>query len=128
MTRALALAGRSVGVEVEVDKRIPAGAGLGGGSSDAAAVLRWAGIRRPRERAAFELGADVAFCLIGGPGAGHRYRRDRRAPLTYEERLVTLLTPPVHCPTGAVYRAWDELQRRVRVNRRPPNDHWPTRL
>ena len=40
------------------------GAGLGGGSSDAAAVLYWAGMT-DRDRAV-SLGADVAFCLLGG--------------------------------------------------------------
>ena len=50
-----------------IDKRIPHGGGLGGGSTDAAAVLRWAGSTptRRRERAR-ELGADIPFCLVGG--------------------------------------------------------------
>ncbi len=64
--RALLVLGASAAATVR--KRIPAGAGLGGGSADAAAVLRWAGwTGTPDElvRAA-ELGADVAFCLVGG--------------------------------------------------------------
>jgi 4-diphosphocytidyl-2-C-methyl-D-erythritol kinase len=108
VTRALALAGRSAAVMVT--KRIPAGAGLGGGSADAAAVLRWADFD-DLERAALDLGADVAFCLVGGrarvSGIGEVVD-----PLPYEERVVTLLTPPVHCPTGAVYQAWDRLDDR----------------
>jgi 4-diphosphocytidyl-2-C-methyl-D-erythritol kinase len=60
--RALDLAGRRA--HVTVDKRIPPGAGLGGGSADAAAVLRWAGIDDPNVAA--KLGADVPFCLRGG--------------------------------------------------------------
>src|SRR5206468_12044009 len=60
--RALAAVGRTA--LVRVDKRIPPGAGLGGGSADAAAVLRWAGVDEPE--LALQLGADVPFCLRGG--------------------------------------------------------------
>ncbi len=64
--RALVAVGASATATVR--KRIPAGAGLGGGSADAAAVLRWGGwtgTPDELERAA-ELGADVPFCLVGG--------------------------------------------------------------
>ncbi|MEM8925468.1 MAG: 4-(cytidine 5'-diphospho)-2-C-methyl-D-erythritol kinase [Actinomycetota bacterium] len=105
VTRALDLAGRCA--RVSVHKRIPAGAGLGGGSSDAAAVLRWAGFG-DRERAAFELGADVAFCLHGGR-ARVRGMGEIVEPLPFEPLTVTLATPPVHCSTAEVYRMWDRL-------------------
>ena len=62
ITRALALVGQTA--RVTVDKKIPAGAGLGGGSADAAAILRWAGYTDVQGAA--ELGADVPFCLVGG--------------------------------------------------------------
>ena len=104
VARALRLAGRSA--RVEVDKQIPAGAGLGGGSSDAAAILRWAGIGD--QRAAAGLGADVAFCLSGGrarvTGIG-----DIIEPIAFQPRTFTLLSPPIHCSTPAVYRRWDDL-------------------
>jgi 4-diphosphocytidyl-2-C-methyl-D-erythritol kinase len=104
VARALRLAGRTA--HVVVDKRIPSGAGLGGGSADAAAVLRWAELSDLV--AAARLGADVAFCLVGGrarvTGIGEVVQ-----PLPFEERTYTLLTPPVHCSTPAVYAAWDEL-------------------
>ena len=65
VSRALAAVGRSA--HVRLDKRIPAGAGLGGGSADAAAILRWAGCTSVD--VAVALGADVPFCLLGGgPG------------------------------------------------------------
>jgi 4-diphosphocytidyl-2-C-methyl-D-erythritol kinase len=104
VVRALAMAGRRAGVRLH--KRIPAGAGLGGGSADAAAVLRWAGMTDPVGAAS--LGADVAFCLQGGRarvgGIGELLE-----PLPFVERTVTLYTPPLHCSTPVVYRRWDEL-------------------
>ena len=102
------LALRAVGrrAHVRLTKRIPAGAGLGGGSADAAAVLRWAGC--DDAAVAVSLGADVPFCLLGGrarvTGIGEELE-----PLPPAERTFTLLTPPFGVSTPAVYRAWDEL-------------------
>ncbi len=107
MRRALALVGRRA--HVRLDKRIPAGAGLGGGSADAAAILRWAGCHDAALAA--RLGADVPFCVAGGRarvgGVGEVVE-----PLPVEEiagRSFTLLTPPLAVSTAAVYRAWDVL-------------------
>lgn len=104
VTRALRMVDRSV--RVHLHKRIPAGAGLGGGSADAAAVLRWAGFADPVRAA--ELGADVSFCLVGGR-AQVRGIGELVEPMPFEARTITLLTPPIHCSTPAVYRRWDEL-------------------
>jgi 4-diphosphocytidyl-2-C-methyl-D-erythritol kinase len=102
--RALRLVGRRA--HVVLHKRIPAGAGLGGGSTDAAAVLRWAGFDDPLLAAT--LGADVPFCLRGGrarvTGIGEVLE-----PLPHVERAFTLVTPPFGCATPEVYRAWDRL-------------------
>ena len=102
--RALVLAGRTARVVVE--KVVPAGAGLGGGSADAAAVLRWCGYDDVAGAAV--VGADVPFCLIGGRarvrGIGEVI--DALEPVA---RTLTLVTPPFGCSTPAVYRAWDEL-------------------
>jgi len=102
--RALAAVGRTA--HVTVTKRIPSGAGLGGGSADAAAVLRWAGC--DDLAVAASLGADVPFCVQGGrahvTGIG-----DVVEPLPPTDRTFTLLTPPFGVETAAVYRAWDEL-------------------
>jgi len=102
--RALRLVGRTA--QVKLDKRIPSGAGLGGGSTDAAAVLRWAGVTDLHLAA--RLGADVPFCLVGGrarvTGVGEQV-----VPLPFVPLTFTLLTPPIHCATPAVYAAWDAL-------------------
>lgn len=104
VARALRAAGRRAGVHL--DKRIPVGAGLGGGSADAAAVLRWAGCADPE--VALGLGADVPFCLVGGR-ARVRGVGEVVEPLPFRRRVYTLLTPPFPVSTPAVYRAWDEL-------------------
>ena len=55
---------RRAPARVVIDKRIPPGGGLGGGSADAAAVLRWTGF--DDLVAARRLGADIPFCMVGG--------------------------------------------------------------
>lgn len=102
--RALDEAGRRA--TVRLHKHIPAGAGLGGGSSDAAAILRWAGISDVDR--AVQLGADVGFCLRGGR-ARVRGIGEVIEPLEHVERTFTLFTPPLHCSTPVVYRRWDEM-------------------
>ena len=102
--RALAATGRRA--LVRLDKRVPAGAGLGGGSADAAAVLRWAGCRDLDVAA--ELGADVPFCLVGGR-ARVRGFGEALEPLPFVDRTFTLLVPPLPVDTARVYRAWDEM-------------------
>jgi 4-diphosphocytidyl-2-C-methyl-D-erythritol kinase len=101
IVRALAVVGRTAAV-----KRIPLGGGLGGGSTDAAAVLRWAG--QPDVGVARRLGSDVPFCLAGGralvEGVGERV-----TPLPFEPRQFLLLIPPFGVDTRRVYQAWDEL-------------------
>lgn len=104
VVRALRAVGRTA--HVHLTKRIPSGAGLGGGSADAAAVLRWAGCTDLALAAT--LGADVPYCLVGGR-ARVRGIGEQVDPLEPLDLVVTLLTPPVHCDTAQVYRAWDEL-------------------
>ena len=103
VNRALAACGRDAAVRLV--KRIPIGAGLGGGSADAAAILRWAGATDPALAAG--LGADVPFCVAGGRarvgGVGEEV-----CPLEFERRHYLLLLPPFGVDTAAVYRAWDE--------------------
>ena len=104
VNRALAIAGRRARVHIE--KNIPSGGGLGGGSADAAAILKWAGFTDLE--AASRLGADVPFCMIGGrarvQGIGEVI--DILPPV---HREITLVIPPFGVSTPAVYRAWDDL-------------------
>jgi 4-diphosphocytidyl-2-C-methyl-D-erythritol kinase len=102
--RALGVVGRTA--RVRLHKVIPPGAGLGGGSADAAAVLRWAGV--DDLAVAASLGADVPFCLVGGR-ARVRGIGDVVEPLPDEARVFTLLVPHLHVSTPAVYAAWDRL-------------------
>ncbi|MBW3614968.1 MAG: 4-(cytidine 5'-diphospho)-2-C-methyl-D-erythritol kinase [Actinobacteria bacterium] len=104
VSKALSAIGRQA--QVQLTKRIPTGAGLGGGSADAAAVLRWAGCRDLGVAA--RLGADVPFCLVGGRARVGGIGEVIEA-LPYEDLVFTLLTPPLMVSTPAVYRAWDEL-------------------
>jgi len=104
-------AGISSGARLRLVKRIPVAAGLGGGSSDAAAALAAAslvwGRPLPREELfglAAELGSDVPFFLAGGP-AICRGRGERVEPVTTTRRWhFVVVRPPEGLSTAAVYR------------------------
>jgi 4-diphosphocytidyl-2-C-methyl-D-erythritol kinase len=97
------------GVRVRLDKRIPVAAGLGGGSSDAAAVLLglnrlWA-LRWPVARlaeVAVTLGMDVPFFLRGGVALGTG-RGEQLTPLTGMPLALVLVNPGRPLGTAAVY-------------------------
>jgi 4-diphosphocytidyl-2-C-methyl-D-erythritol kinase len=113
--RALRFVGRRA--HVALVKRIPIGAGLGGGSADAAAVLRWAGVTDPA--LAVTLGSDVPFCVAGGR-ARVRGVGEVVEPLEPLVRTVTLALPAFGVDTAACYRAFDALGPRERQH--PRND------
>jgi 4-diphosphocytidyl-2-C-methyl-D-erythritol kinase len=103
--------GASLGAEIEIEKRIPIGGGLGGGSSDAATTLLaldrlWGTGFGPEALAelAAPLGADVPFFVQGMPawaeGVG-----DRLTPLSIPVRWYLVLTPPVMVPTREIFAA-----------------------
>ncbi len=103
----LRAAGLSRGVQIVLEKQIPVAAGLGGGSADAAAVLR--GLERlfgagvDLFALAKTLGADVPFLLRGGlaeaRGVGEALRF-----LPPKELFFVLLNPGIEVPTALVYR------------------------
>lgn len=103
VVKALSAANKTAAVALH--KNIPAGGGLGGGSSDAAAAFRWAGVLDTDIAA--KIGADVPFCVRGGR-ASVRGIGEQLTPLSYVERTFTLITPPVHVNTASVFRAFDE--------------------
>mgnify|MGYP001283407152 CR=1 FL=1 len=109
-------AGIARGVRITLRKRIPMGAGLGGGSSDAATVLRglntlW-DLHWPRDRLArigLALGADVPVFIAGEPafatGVG-----EHLLPIPLPRTRYVLLMPDAHVPTAAAFGA-DDLTR-----------------
>jgi 4-diphosphocytidyl-2-C-methyl-D-erythritol kinase len=116
--RALGGTTRPTGIAVEVDKRIPIGGGLGGGSSDAAATLLalnrlWGLGLSFQELAdvALSLGSDVPFLLRGGTSLG-RSRGEVLTPLTLGAPLWFVLgMSRTGLSTGAVYAEWRPRQR-----------------
>lgn len=106
---------RPSGVRVAIRKEIPASAGLGGGSADAAAVLVALDHQLDLGLTADELaliaaglGSDVPFCVRGG-AARMRGRGERIDRATVPRFRVLVAVPPLSIATPAVYRAWDEM-------------------
>ncbi len=124
--------GCELGAKVELVKRIPSGAGLGGGSSDAATALSLAnavwGIHWPPHqlaKLAAELGSDVPFFLKHGALLGHgaavcRGRGEQVEPLATARPLhFVIVMPPIALSTAAVYGALEaissrEIDKRIR--------------
>ena len=105
---------RARGARLRLDKTIPAGAGLGGGSSDAAGALLllnelWALHLDPPTVVglAAELGSDVPFFLFGGTalGTGRGATIEPLRPMA--DRVVLLGSPPFGLSTPEVYRAFE---------------------
>ncbi|WP_417035773.1 4-(cytidine 5'-diphospho)-2-C-methyl-D-erythritol kinase [Desulfovibrio piger] len=105
------------GVDVTLRKGIPHGAGLGGGSSDAAALLLWLNscLETPLtleelEKAAIKVGADVPFFLHGRPrrvtGIGEVLTP---AAVELPDWWLVLVCPPLSVSTPWAYRAYDDL-------------------
>jgi len=106
--------GIDVFVHIDIRKQIPAGAGLAGGSSDAAGVLaglaHWASLPLDDPRllgVARSLGADVAFFLYGGAALMGGRGDELVSHLPSAELHVALAKPEVGVSTAAAYRAFD---------------------
>jgi len=99
-------------LQLKLFKRIPVAAGLGGGSSDAAAALHafsdmtgWA----IEEGLPSKIGADVPFLLIGGTAWMEGYG-ESITPIDSLKGFATgIVVPPFEMPTRDVYMRWDEL-------------------
>ncbi|HEU0122232.1 MAG TPA: 4-(cytidine 5'-diphospho)-2-C-methyl-D-erythritol kinase [Bryobacteraceae bacterium] len=101
-------------IEMRLRKQIPMGAGMGGGSSDAAAVLLalpvLAGWRIPLEelaRIGAELGSDVPFFLLGGAAVALGRGTELYPLPDLPARPVLVAAPPLHVSTPEAYRALD---------------------
>jgi len=125
-------------LSMQLQKRIPAGGGLGGGSSDAARTVlgldRLWNLRWPTQKlseVAATLGSDVAF-FCHGPSSICTGRGQIVRPIAIPSpRWVLLILPPISVPTGLVYRRFDELlsesdceQLAAAVAIEPPWDEW----
>ena len=106
-----AASGTTAGADISIVKRVPSGAGMGGGSSDAATVLlalnRLWGLHWPRERLlalAATLGADVPFFVFGRnalvQGIG-----DQLSALDVPLGLYAVIKPPASLPTAEIFRS-----------------------
>jgi len=113
------------GIEIRMGKRIPSQAGLGGGSSDAAAVFRALnrhyGMPMTMQELAdlsAEVGSDVPFCVLGGTvmveGRGEFVRSLTAMPKCY----IVICKPEFPVSTPALYRKIDECE----IEKRPDND------
>ena len=105
----------SLGCDITLEKHLPSGAGLGGGSSDAATVLlglnRLWGLNWPRQKLlelAAQLGADVPF-FVGGNHAFVQGIGEQLTPLALPaallQRQVVVIKPPCHVPTAAIFNS-----------------------
>ena len=105
----------TTGVQIFLEKRIPSQAGMGGGSADAAAVLRGlnelTGFPLPEEdlfELGLQVGADVPFCLAGGvklaQGVGERLSPAPELPPC----AIVVCKPPVGVSTAEAFRRADE--------------------
>ncbi|UCC49551.1 MAG: 4-(cytidine 5'-diphospho)-2-C-methyl-D-erythritol kinase [Gemmatimonadota bacterium] len=129
-------AGLAGGVEIELEKRVPPRSGLGGGSSDAAAVLRL--LSRSVEsppgldellHVAAELGADVPFFVADHPLAFAWGRGDRL--LAYPAvpvRPVLLILPESAVSTTVAFALWDRAREDTgeASSVEPTLTHWPS--
>jgi 4-diphosphocytidyl-2-C-methyl-D-erythritol kinase len=108
--------GREPSVSIHLAKRVPAGGGLGGGSSDAAhtlmAIAKLWGVNDPSLLAevAGTVGSDVPFFLYG-PSSICRGRGELVMPVAAPAvaRHAVLVLPGIEMPTAAVYRTFDEM-------------------
>jgi 4-diphosphocytidyl-2-C-methyl-D-erythritol kinase len=101
--------GSAEGVDIQIDKRLPMGAGLGGGSSDAATTLlalnRLWKLDLPREELqalALKLGADVPFFVFGKNAFAEGVGEALEA-VQLPARNFLVVTPRVHVPTAAIF-------------------------
>ena len=120
-----AASGTRLGADIALEKRLPLGAGLGGGSSDAATTLivlnRLWEVNWPRVRLqelALELGADVPFFVFGESAVGEGIG-EKLEPLALAQAWYLVLFPPVSVATGRVFQDPDLIRDSIPIKIRP---------
>lgn len=117
--------GKTADVRIELKKRIFVAAGLAGGSSDAAAVLR--GLNRlwqleltaeELEELAAKLGSDVPFCICGGTALAEGRGEILTALPAPQEAVLVLAKPQASLSTAKIYAAYDKTE----IEQRPAID------
>ncbi|MCR4908490.1 MAG: 4-(cytidine 5'-diphospho)-2-C-methyl-D-erythritol kinase [Lachnospiraceae bacterium] len=110
-------AGIKDGVEIKIKKLIPVAAGLAGGSSDAAAVMKAVNTEfslglsaEDLKERAVNIGADVPYCILGGTALSEGIGERLTALKPLEEYEVLLVKPKEGVSTKEVYRAYDETK------------------
>jgi 4-diphosphocytidyl-2-C-methyl-D-erythritol kinase len=108
------------GVNIRIDKRVPLGSGMGGGSSNAACALvglnrLWKlGLSVPAlARIGAKIGSDVPFFVYDCPFALVRGRGERITPLLKLKKVKlwqVIVVPRINVSTALIYKKWDELQ------------------
>lgn len=105
----------SGGAEIRIEKRIPHGAGLGGGSADAAAVLT--GLNQLYDSAVDEkrllelgvkIGADVPFCMAKGTKLCRGIGEEMQDIEPFPKRVFLVVMPDFQCDTRKAYQRYDE--------------------
>jgi 4-diphosphocytidyl-2-C-methyl-D-erythritol kinase len=106
------VAGEKLGTAIHLHKRIPAGAGMGGASSDAATALRGLAalhhVTADLGTIAAKIGADVPFFLTGGAAIAEQLG-DRLTPIPTKQQWFAIAWPGIELLTQDVYRAWDQI-------------------
>lgn len=104
------------GITIRINKRIPMGAGLAGGSADAAAVLRALNRHEGEPFTIWELsrlsakvGSDVPFCVLGGTALAKGRGEKLAQLLPMPQCFYCIAKPEFSVSTPALYAAWDEV-------------------
>ncbi|QOR34506.1 4-(cytidine 5'-diphospho)-2-C-methyl-D-erythritol kinase [Clostridium sp. 'deep sea'] len=111
------------GVEIIIDKKIPVGGGMAGGSSNAAAVLRALPLLWninvdiiQLKQIALSLGADVWYCYIGGIQRGQGIGSELTSINSNISLKLAILPQPWSFNTAAVFKAYDNLKIKQNIN------------
>lgn len=122
-----ALLGERGSADIFIDKRIPHGAGLGGGSADAAATLRGLNelYNKPFDEATMlklglKTGADVPFCMVGGTKLCRGVGEEMTPEEPYPAKSFLIVKPDFKCDTKAAYENYDAAA--VPVKERQKNE------